>query len=127
MAGYQGDWGSDYLYWDNTEAVTAHVTTPNAAAAGVDPTTTEVAISRAFRGDISKAGKPLGDVLIESDTQEWSIPYALLGAYSFTQGDKIVDADDVTWIVTSSVLYRVGSSPLYHLAQTSKKQFADES
>lgn len=123
---YQGDWSDDYLYWDNTEAVTAYVTTPNAAAAGVDPTTTTVSIAIAFRGDISKLGKDLGDVLVETDTQEWSIPYALLGAYSFTQGDKIVDADDVTWIVDSSVLNRIGSSKLYHLAQTHKKQFADE-
>ena len=112
---YQGDYSTDWRFWDNTESVT--VTTLRAGA-----TTTSIAIGDAFRGDIERKAARLLDVDIVENDQIWTIPASLMGVNELRQADTITDGDVVVWIVLEATLVTLGTSKLYWLATSQKKR-----
>lgn len=110
----QLDYSNDWQWWDNTESVTASLTRRAGA--------TTVAITDAFRGDISRNAADVLGVDLVANSQIWSIPAELMGVNEFVQGDTITDADEVVWTVEAATLVTLGNSKLYWTVATNKRK-----
>lgn len=117
MAGYQGDYSNEYLFWDNTEAVTVTIKRPGT------PATTNIAIARAYREDLDHDTAKLFDIWSPQDAQVWNIPAALMGSDELRETDLITDASSVVWTVKAAVLERVGTSAVSWRAVCHKEQY----
>lgn len=114
MPSAQIDYSDDWQWWDNTEPVTVSL----ARQSG----TTTVAITAAFRGDISRNAADALGVELVANSQIWSIPAALMGSNELCQGDTITDEAGIVWNVEAAVLVTLGTSKLYWTAATNKRK-----
>lgn len=121
--GYQGDYSGDWRFWSNTEPVTVTITRQNSAnPVPAGAATSTIAISDAFRGDISRQGVSSPDLVVSSSKQTWSIPSALLLGAELREGDTITDGSGVVWVIDSAVEETVGTSKLHWTAETTKRK-----
>lgn len=92
------DASTDYLSWDNTEAVTVHLRRSSG--------TTEVSVTHALQQEIDRRRSQYGTVALTGQETIWHVPHALLAPNAETRrievDDYIVDAASRTWVVLQS-------------------------
>jgi hypothetical protein len=97
------DYTDEYLYWDQTEAVTIRLGT-----AAFDKNR---AIDTAKRLNAAERESLFSDVGITSEDVVFLIPHALLNAGDrITIGDTIIDSEDVAYRVRAVTVARKGVS-----------------
>lgn len=115
MVGHQGDYSTDYQWWDNVESLSGSM--PRAGAV-----TQTFSTTYAFRGDISGDAPSYLGAELQENSQVWSIPAASVGTYELLRGDTLTDSSSVVWVVDQATLVTLGTSKLFWLATTHRKQ-----
>lgn len=114
MAGYQGDYSTDYQWWDNVETVTGSIKLAGGS-------TQAFTANYAFRGDIARSDQDHG-IVIHGNEQIWCVPSAEVGNYELKEEDTLTDSASVVWVVRRAVLIYLGSSKLYWQVTTEKRR-----
>lgn len=92
---------NDYLWWDNTEAVTVTLRTAGVAD---DP----VSVAVALREDVSRRLADSLGVQLRGDDLAWNIPAALMSGKEIHPGDFITDAGSVVYTVNPGGVQKIG-------------------
>lgn len=106
------DFSTDYLFWDNPEAVTVTTTVGGSA--------TSTSVERALQQDVSKTRGQFAGIQLTGDELGWLVPVTLMGSVEINIGDTLTQADSTVWRIVGAVKRGIGSNDTHWELATRK-------